>query len=730
MKKALITGINGQDGAYLTEFLLDKGYEVHGIIRKASTFNTERINHLYENPEIGYKTLHLHFGDLTDSSNLSRLLYKIQPDEVYNLGAQSVAEECLLPIKTPNEIKYQTFKEIWDEQIKKHKNVAIEKFNDTEVEVINFNENSRIKALGYWNGMGMWFKIKQISRHQWKDKVVKLSQKFGSVTVTPNHSILDANQKICMPIENPFLLNVRKLNYNQRKYIESLKLCLPSRHNHDEDFIWLKNENQKIKSKLNSEEMFAFCRFMSAFIAEGHTSFNKANNGYIVGISNQDKGWLEDIRKDLAIFYTGTCCYVRHKKGDYDDVWELQINSKILYELMRFLCGTYSHNKKLPDWYCSLKPEYLQVILDKLIEGDGCYDEHNNIRYTTASYKLACQLSLLFTLLKYDYTINEEVKNSKSYYHFRQSNYYYCTTLKENDKKIEFIDYDGWVYDITVDKVHNFAVGVGNIVVHNSHVRVSFDLPEYTGNVDAIGATRLLDAIKDTNINTKFYQASSSEIFGGIPGTEPQNENTPFTPRSPYGVAKLYAYWITRNYRESYGLFASNGILYNHESELRLPTFVTRKITHAVSRIYIGKQGKLTLGNLDAKRDWGHSKDFVVAMYLMLQHDKPDDFVISTGKTHTVREFVELAFQYVGIKIEWDGTGVNEKGFDSKTGKLLVDVEKRFFRPCEVDILLGDSSKAQKILGWKPKTKFNQLVDMMMEYDLKLLGVENLNGKR
>ena len=351
MKKALITGINGQDGAYLTELLLEKGYEVHGIIRKASTFNTERINYLYEDPEIGYKTLHLHFGDLTDSSNLSRLLYKIQPDEIYNLGAQS-------------------------------------------------------------------------------------------------------------------------------------------------------------------------------------------------------------------------------------------------------------------------------------------------------------------------------------------------------------------------------------------HVRVSFDLPEYTGNVDAIGVTRLLDAIKDTNINTKFYQASSSEIFGGIPGTEPQNENTPFTPRSPYGVAKLYAYWITRNYRESYGLFASNGILYNHESELRLPTFVTRKITHAVSRIYIGKQSKLTLGNLDAKRDWGHSKDFVVAMYLMLQHDKPDDFVISTGKTHTVREFVELAFQYVGIKIEWDGIGVDEKGFDSKTGKLLVDVEKRFFRPCEVDILLGDSSKAQKILGWKPKTNFNQLVDMMMEYDLKLLGVENLNEKR
>ena len=264
---------------------------------------------------------------------------------------------------------------------------------------------------------------------------------------------------------------------------------------------------------------------------------------------------------------------------------------------------------------------------------------------------------------------------------------------------------------IKPDEVYNLGA--------QSHVAVSFEVPEYTAEVDAIGAIRLLDAIRDLDIQCKYYQASTSELFGGIPGTEPQNELTPFHPKSPYGVAKLYAYWITVNYRESYGLFACNGILFNHESPRRGETFVTKKITQAVARISQNKQLVLRLGNLDAKRDWGHAKDYVYAQWLMLQQDDPDDFVIASGECHTVREFVELAFKEVGIEIYWKGKGVDEKGFDSKSSKILVEVDPRYFRPSEVELLWGDPSKAEKKLSWERKVSFKELVSSMVKYDLE-----------
>jgi GDPmannose 4,6-dehydratase len=252
-----------------------------------------------------------------------------------------------------------------------------------------------------------------------------------------------------------------------------------------------------------------------------------------------------------------------------------------------------------------------------------------------------------------------------------------------------------------------------------SHVGVSFEVPEYTAEVDALGTIRLLDAIKDLNIDCRFYQASTSELFGGIPGTEPQNENTPFFPKSPYAAAKLYAYWITVNYREAYGLFACNGILFNHESPRRGETFVTKKITKGVANIYKRKQEFISLGNLDAKRDWGHAKDFVYAQWLMLQQEKPKDYVIASGETHSVREFVEEAFMNVDIDIIWEGYGLDELGKDSKTGKILVRVDSKHFRPLEVEILQGDSSMAKKDLGWKPSVSFKELVSGMVRYDLE-----------
>jgi GDPmannose 4,6-dehydratase len=252
-----------------------------------------------------------------------------------------------------------------------------------------------------------------------------------------------------------------------------------------------------------------------------------------------------------------------------------------------------------------------------------------------------------------------------------------------------------------------------------SHVAVSFEVPEYTAEVVGTGAIRLLDIIRDLKLSCKYYQASTSELFGGIPGTEPQNEKTPFYPKSPYGAAKLYAYWVTVNYREAYGLFACNGILFNHESPRRGETFVTKKITQAVAKIHQGRQQVLKLGNLNAKRDWGHAKDFVYAQWLMLQQDEPKDYVIATGETHTVREFVELAFKEVGVDIEWQGVGVDEKGINASTGKVLVEIDEKYFRPLEVELLLGDPSKAEKELGWQRQVSFQDLVSLMVKYDIE-----------
>lgn len=271
---------------------------------------------------------------------------------------------------------------------------------------------------------------------------------------------------------------------------------------------------------------------------------------------------------------------------------------------------------------------------------------------------------------------------------------------------------------VNPDEIYNLGA--------QSHVQVSFEVPEYTAETDAIGTLRILDALKESGINSKFYQASTSELFGGIQGTAPQSEKTPFYPRSPYAAAKLYAYYITVNYREAYNVFACNGILFNHESPRRGETFVTRKITRAVASIVSGKQEKLSLGNLNSKRDWGYAGDYVKAMWLILQQDKPDDFVIATGETHTVREFVESAFSEVGIDIKWTGNGVDEKGIDEKTGRVLVDINPKYFRPTEVDLLLGDSSKAQTKLKWKREVDFKSLVKMMVDFDLKEIAGVNL----
>lgn len=308
-----------------------------------------------------------------------------------------------------------------------------------------------------------------------------------------------------------------------------------------------------------------------------------------------------------------------------------------------------------------------------------------------------------------------------------------------NTGRIEHLYFDEWVRDMKQQRSINLHYGdmtdsssliriiqmtqpdeIYNLAAQ-SHVKVSFDVPEYTAESDATGTLRLLEAVRILGLErkTKVYQASTSELYGLVQEV-PQRETTPFYPRSPYGVAKLYGYWITKNYRESYGMFAVNGILFNHESERRGETFVTRKITLAAARIAAGLQDKLYLGNLDALRDWGYARDYVECMWLMLQHEQPEDFVIATGEQHSVREFTERAFAHVGIELRWQGEGVQEQGIDLATGRVLVEVDPKYFRPAEVETLLGDPTKAKTLLGWNPqKTSFEELVRLMVEHDVQ-----------
>ena len=330
---------------------------------------------------------------------------------------------------------------------------------------------------------------------------------------------------------------------------------------------------------------------------------------------------------------------------------------------------------------------------------------------------------LLELLLKKGYEVHGLVRKSSSFNTRRIDH------IIENEKHKEaFFFHYGDLTDpsslnrllekVKPQEIYNLAA--------QSHVKVSFQIPDYTAQVDALGTLRMLDAVRETQINTKFYQASTSELFGNAKEI-PQNENTPFQPRSPYGVAKLYAYWIVVNYREAYSLFACNGILFNHESPRRGETFVTRKITLAVAKIYLGLQDILFLGNLDARRDWGYAPEYCEGMWKMLQQKDPKDFVLATGKTSSVRNFVELAFSELNIKIIWKGSGFNEVGINKKTGKILIKIDRNYYRPTEVNILQGDASNAKRELMWKPKTSLSQLIKILVREDLKKIQFEAPN---
>ena len=329
-------------------------------------------------------------------------------------------------------------------------------------------------------------------------------------------------------------------------------------------------------------------------------------------------------------------------------------------------------------------------------------------------------------LLEKGYEVHGMIRRSSSINTFRIDHLYNNASLLNKRFFLHYGDLtdssnlNRILENVQPDEIYNLAA--------QSHVQVSFEVPEYTAEVDGVGTLRFLDAIKDVGVKSKFYQASTSELFGKVREV-PQSENTPFYPRSPYAVAKIYGYWIVVNYREAYDIFACNGILFNHESPRRGETFVTRKITQACSRIKLGLQKQLFLGNLDAKRDWGYAPEYVEGMWRMLQHDSPEDFVLATGKTHSVKEFTELAFENLGIAMEWRGSGVNEVGLNVQTGETLVSIDPRYYRLTEVDLLMGDPQKAKSVLGWEAQTDINSLVKIMVTTDFNQIKKEEIDNR-
>lgn len=478
---AFITGITGQDGSYLAEHLLELGYEVHGLVRKVSHAGSlNNISHIQDK-------IHLHTGSLNSLESMINILQKVQPTEIYNLAAQSIPEYEYIPLLSAQKIFHKTFGELWRDITNKTKPFVID-VNGVSTEVVE--PKSPIKALGMWNGMGTWFRIKQVTRHKWNAPVAILNQKFGQVSATPNHCLLDTNQQRCQASDNPWLLNIRKLNYNCARFNQSIKLKTKGQG----------GENIETKDYAN------LCKFIGAFVTEGSSSYNKANRSYTVSIANQDKKWLESIQEaGRAIFQDLPFHYTITRKGNYAPVSNLCYNNKALYTLLRSWCGVGSRGKCLPEWVFQVPKEAQQLLFDTMIEGDGCRGKWG-WRYTTSSRKLAAQVSLLITMLGYDYTVDVETTEFGDTFHFRECSSYQ-PTQGASGKTVQYKDYEGWVYDISVEEVENFAVGVGNIVVHNSHVATSYDIPIDTADMNFLGFLRILEAARLICPNARIYQA-------------------------------------------------------------------------------------------------------------------------------------------------------------------------------------------------------------------------------
>jgi GDP-mannose 4,6-dehydratase len=727
-KVALLTGITGQDGSLLAEFLISKGYIVHGLKRRSSSFNTSRIDHLYQDRH-NSKNFFLHYGDLTDSTNLIRIIQEVQPDEIYNLAAQShVKVSFETPEYTANadglgalrlleairilglEKKTKFYQACHDKETKLLTNNGIKSYSDLNEEDLVFTLNEKTHEMELKP-------ILNVISYKYEGEMVKIKNKRIDQLVTPNHKVIlkfdgindleyvsadkvqtylkyTNNSTISLP-KSKFVVKTFNKKINLKDYFDFSDIA--------------KNHFQNIIYEIETNDLLFLA---GIYIGDGYLNSTKESFVYKETQENRSKingQFTEYLVKD-KIEKKYKSCYINFDLPLNDKSREETISildrNNISYSLtddtigfssftlakVFSTCGNSIEVKEIPEWIYDMPDESLIRLADGLIGSDG-HKRKNRISYTTISKKLANDVVRLYTKLG-NYCVINEKKEKKSYIKGRLigeklgikkayviSINYNSTKNKIYKNNISYEKYNDVVWCLEVKDNHNF------LVIRNGKI-------SFSGNC-------------------------TSEMFGKVQEI-PQTEKTPFYPRSPYGVAKLYAHWITINYRESYGIFACSGILFNHESPVRGETFVTRKITRSVAQTYHGLDNILYLGNLDAERDWGHAKDYVEGMWLMLQQDNPDDYILSTNRKISVRRFVELAYQEIGIIIKWVGQGIDEIGINSITGDILVKIDKEYFRPTEVDLLIGDYSKAKEKLGWEPKYRVEELINEMVAEDIKL----------
>lgn len=734
-KRALVSGITGQDGSYLAELLLEKGYEVHGIIRRSSSINTGRIDYIYDK-------IKLHYGDMSDSLSLDNIIFNVKPDEIYNLAAQShVRVSFDIPEYTGQVDALGTLKLL--EAARKHApNAKIyNACHDTETKIVsekgivNYEDLSVGDLVYTFNIESKKMELKPIKRkidYHYKGNMIHFKNRRIDQLVTPNHNMIFTKDDGCN-----FYIVAEDVE-NELKYDNISHLSLPIPKTDEEEIININFEDyvnfediskNHTKNLIYNMSMNDFLYLLGCYIGDGYMSNDKKlkiktennenlnyrdNNGRFINIENE---LIEKVYKssyiNFAIPKTDTerkefTSVLDRNNIEYKEHDMTVEFSSFTLSKMFSLCGESVYDKKIPNWVLDLPSNNLFYLKKGLIGTDGHIRKKDNREsYTTTSktlikdmivlsYKLGeyCSMSVRSEGTNYIKCENRSVNAREAYdlrFNKRKTNKIYL-------KNINKVEYDDIVWCLEMEDNHNF------LIVRNGKIG-------FSGNC-------------------------TSELFGLVQET-PQKETTPFYPRSPYGVSKLYSYWICKNYRESYNMFISNGILFNHEGERRGETFVTRKITIALSKIVNEQQDFLELGNLDSFRDWGYAPDYVEGMWRMLQQDKPDDFVLATNETHSIREFIEESvkvynewlkerkklcllefgkFQY--IDLEWQGTDENEIGYCKNRQKAIIKINPKYYRPAEVDLLLGDPSKAKELLGWTPTTKFKELVKKMMIYDL------------
>lgn len=676
MKTALVTGATGQIGSYLCDLLLDKGYKVYALKRRSSSNDLGHVQHL-----VSYTNFEVVEGDLLDLASLQRIIQLTKPHEIYNCAAQSVAPDTIVYIRTAGEILCKPIANLWKELAKKNKITIETDSQGLKIEVINLKETSTTNILAFQSGLGTFRPLRQISRHKYTGPLVTLRQKWGEVTLTPNHSAIDKYGQTFNPRENKECLAIRNINWDRSRTLRNLKA---------------------FNGNIPKEKESIFLKFLGFFIAEGWTSFNKTNRSYISGICNQNKEILLDFKPWLEEWTKHSWSLVEGKKKGFKSVWQLTCSSKELYKFLRKLVGTSSSSKQLPKWFARLNNNQLEILLQGLVLGDGCYKQWKSylgIRYTTKSQILISQLGFLMSLLKRDYSIQIEDTESGKQYHLRECKSYQDTQGTQNIYETNF---DGYVYDLSVPGPTNFAAGPGTIVVHNSHVGISFKEPVHTAQATGIGVLNLLEAIRLSGVYSKLLQFSTSEMFGGSASSI--NESSVFHPRSPYASAKVFAHHSICNYRESYNMFAACAICFNNSSPRRGEQFATRKITKSVAEVKLGLRSSFDMGNLDASRDESHTKDIARGAYLILQQSDPEDFVLGSGTTTTIRDMLTYVCKIAELDPE-----------------KIVRINPSLYRPAEVHCLLADSSKARSKLGWTPKYTWQETLREMYENDLKLL---------